>query len=361
LNIEPFFSANYIEARSKFLEACEERALPVESHLNPNAKGVSGEELFTDVVRIGPEKASKVLLIVSGTHGVEGYCGSGAQIGLLTTDVFEPLPDDLSVIMIHGLNPYGFSHDRRVNEDNIDLNRNFIDFESDYHPTSRYAEIHQDLVPKDWEGPEYAAANMRLAAFAERYGMAVYQAAVSSGQYDYPDGIFFGGKKPAWSNTILRNIVSEYLSEAKSVAVIDFHTGLGPYGYGEIISVGTPKQKALSRQFYGDQVTDPHAGTSTSAPLVGEIANGIHESLKNAQMTFVALEFGTYDLETVLTALRGDNWLYKEDNMNSPQAQAIKIAIRKAFYPDTPDWKEAVWSRSQKVIDLALKGLDKID
>ena len=65
---------------------------------------------------------------MSGTHGVEGYCGSGIQIGFLKEGLFAELPDDMSVVLLHAMNPYGFSNDRRVNEDNVDLNRNFLDF-----------------------------------------------------------------------------------------------------------------------------------------------------------------------------------------------------------------------------------------
>ena len=118
-----YFSASYQEAREKFLQACKARSLSVDSRLNPNAKGTNDEDLYSDIVQIGSPDAGKVLLLLSGTHGVEGYCGSGAQIELLSEGYFDDLHDDLCVIMIHAMNPYGFSHDRRVTEDNVDLNR----------------------------------------------------------------------------------------------------------------------------------------------------------------------------------------------------------------------------------------------
>ena len=142
MTVTSYFSATYGEARDKFLKACSNRGLEVDSRLNPNVVGARGEDLFMDVVHIGAKKTAKVLFLMSGTHGVEGYCGSGAQIGFLKEGYFSDLPDDLSIVLVHAMNPYGFSHDRRVNEDNVDLNRNFLDFSAPDRPASNYEKIH---------------------------------------------------------------------------------------------------------------------------------------------------------------------------------------------------------------------------
>ena len=360
MTLNSWFSSSYSEARTKFLAACENRSIVMKSYLNPNAKGAQGEALYMDIARIGPENASKVLLLISGTHGVEGYCGSGAQIGLLESGFFDDLAPDTSVMIIHSLNPYGFSHDRRVNEDNIDLNRNFINFESSFRPQTDYSKIHKALVPDEWDGPIRKAADEQLEKFIEEHGLTVFQAAISSGQYIYPDGLFYGGSSSSWSNSVLRELLNKHLAGIQSLAVIDFHTGLGPYGYGELITIGNKAQKDLSSRFYGEQVTDPEAGTSTSAQLNGMMANAIFELKSKTQISFVTLEFGTYEISMVLTALRGDNWLYQKAGLESPEASAIKKDIRKAFYPDTDKWSKRVWSRTQDVVSLALGGLNTI-
>ncbi|MEX0583426.1 MAG: DUF2817 domain-containing protein, partial [Sneathiella sp.] len=163
MDIPEFFSATYAEARTKFLEACMDRDIRVERHLNDRAKGAEGEDLYMDVARIGPDGASKVLFISSATHGGEGFCGSGVQIGMLKTGMFKDLPDDTAVVLIHAINPYGFSHIRRVNEDNIDLNRNFLDFSKGLPENPEYAEVHDMLIPDDWDGPARARADARVA------------------------------------------------------------------------------------------------------------------------------------------------------------------------------------------------------
>ena len=104
-------------------------------------------------------------------------------------------------------------------------------------------------------------------------------------------------------------------------------------------------------------MTDPEAGTSTSAALDGMVAHGLAESLAGAELAFVTLEFGTQSPLEVLTALRGDNWLYQSGDTNGPLRTAIKQDIRAAFYPERDDWKRSVWARGRTVVELAIIGM----
>ncbi len=357
MTVSSNFSSTYVEAREKFLAACSDRMLSVDSRLNTESKGASGEALYMDITRIGSPSASKTLFLMSGTHGVEGYCGSGVQVAFLRGGFFSDLSDELNVVLVHAMNPYGFSHDRRVNEDNVDLNRNFLDFSSPERPKSDYGRIHAHVLPEDWDGPARKTANKQLAIFIERHGMRVFQAAVSGGQYEYSDGLFYGGHRPTWSNEVFRSVVKDYASQAETVGFIDFHTGLGPYGYGELISLGSRNQKSFVRQWFGDEVTDPDAGTSSSAPVVGTVGQGVAEVLPDAVIAFIALEYGTRDLTKVLTALRADNWLYHKGDLHTDLGASIKAEIRDAFYPDEDEWKTLVWTRACEVVEKALEGL----
>ena len=352
-----YFSASYTEAREKFLAACSRRSLDVDSRLNPNAKGANGEDLYMDVAFIGARNARRLLFLMSGTHGVEGYCGSGAQIGLLEEGYFVDLPADIGVVIVHAMNPYGFSHDRRVNENNVDLNRNFLDFSSQERPDSGYSRIHPFILPDDWDGPGLEAANKELAGFTQQNGMPAFQAAVSGGQYHHSDGLFYGGSAPTWSNETFRAVLRDYASDADIAGFVDFHTGLGPYGYGELISLGSLDENAMARRWFGDEVTDPDAGTSSSAPVVGTVGHGAADVLSDAAVAFIGLEYGTRDLTAVLTALRGDNWLYQRGQLDNDLAAQIKRDIRDAFYPEQDDWKQMVWTRAVDVVQRALTGL----
>lgn len=137
-NPSDHFAATYSEARARFLAAARARGLVLRHYAHPVAKGAQGEELALDVGVLGDPHAKEVLLLTAGTHGAEGFCGSGCEIGLLADDAFvaRVARDGVRVVFLHALNPYGFSHLRRTNEDNVDLNRNFRDWSSAPHRTS---------------------------------------------------------------------------------------------------------------------------------------------------------------------------------------------------------------------------------
>ncbi len=147
IRINNYFSSDYQEARHKFLEASTAIGANIESFKNPNP-GPEGEPLYTDVALIGPKDAAVILVLVSGTHGVEGFAGSGIQTGLLQQGIASVLNPNVSIVMIHAINPYGFAHLRRFNEDNVDLNRNFVDHTRPYPPNQGYEELADAINPK---------------------------------------------------------------------------------------------------------------------------------------------------------------------------------------------------------------------
>ncbi|MHA1570201.1 MAG: DUF2817 domain-containing protein, partial [Alphaproteobacteria bacterium] len=239
MSISDQFSANYSDSRGKFLAACLDAGAEVTGYKNP-AKGPGGEALYTDVARLGPADAARVVLTVSGTHGVEGFCGSGVQIGLLANDGAPNLPDGIGLILVHAINPHGFAWLRRVTEDNVDLNRNFVDHAAPYAANNGYDQLAEALVPRHWDGTAQAAAKQAMDKFGEQHGLFALQAAISVGQYGHARGLFFGGNAPTWSRRTMETIARTTLGNARHVAFIDFHTGLGPYGYGEPICVHDP-------------------------------------------------------------------------------------------------------------------------
>ena len=353
---EDYFSASYAEARARFLGQCQARHLEVRSIRNEQAQAPDGGELFMDVATLGPDDASRLLVLFSGTHGVEGYCGSGIQSALVGEGIFDDLGPDLRVALVHAVNPYGFAHDRRVNEDNIDLNRNFIDFSNETPSDNGYADIHAYLVPEAWDGEPRAQADAALARYAKDHGPARFQHAASGGQYTHPDGVFYGGNAPSWSARTLTGLVQELAANVKRAYFIDFHTGLGPYGYGEMIAAGYAPQVARTFDFYkGYEVTDPDAGTSTSAPIQGSIAHGLERALSSVETFFVALEYGTVSLKEVMTAVRADNWLYQHASVDSELGRAIKRQVRDAFYCDEPKWKALVYERALDVVTSTIR------
>ena len=354
---EDNFSATYGEARHRFLDACRRAGARVTSHGHP-ATGPGGEALATDAAWLGPADAALALVVISGTHGVEGFCGSGVQCGLLLNGDAPELPPATGLLLVHAINPHGFAWLSRVTEDNVDLNRNFVAHGGDYPDNPGYRTLADALVPAHWDAHSLAAAQAELDAYGSAHGLFGLQAATSGGQYSHPDGVFFGGHAPTWSRRTLERIVAENLPSVRAAAAIDLHTGLGPYGYGEpICPMSDAAALARARAWYGAEVTSPDEGDSASAPVTGHLGLGLIAAAPSAQWTVIALEFGTLALDDVFLALRADAWLRRHGDPESAQGRAIKRQLRDAFYPDEPEWKRKVWARAAEMVAKAYRGL----
>ncbi len=357
-----YFSDSYGTARKRFLDAAKAAEAVIESVQNPYANGPRDEPLYMDVALAGPgadEGGRSLIVITSAVHGVEGFCGSGIQTGLLREDRHLGLPTGTAVLMVHAVNPFGFAHVRRVNEDNVDLNRNFLDHDLPYPDDAAYRAIHGFVAAPDL-GTGKTARDEDLRAYIEKNGMPAFQAAVSCGQWTRPDGLFFGGTAPAWSNRVLTDILRRYAQGFERIAHIDLHTGLGPYGHGELIGASNVHGSFdRAKDWYGDEVTSLHDGSSVSAPVRGVISHLWEPYTPAAQVTSVTLEYGTRDLMTVLDALRLDNWLYLHGDVESGQGKNIKAQIRDALYPDKDDWKDMVFARADEIFAKTVAGLAK--
>lgn len=354
------FSGDYFEARRKFLATAEKAGARVVSWRHPFAKGPGREDLFIDVATLGADTAPKGLLVISGTHGAEGYAGSAIQTGWLGEG--PDLPDDVRVVLVHALNPYGFAWNRRVTEDNVDLNRNFVDRTKPLPANADYDDLADAIAPASLDDETLDAASRALRNYARDHGAFAMQETISKGQYTRRDGLYFGGTTEQWSAGTLRAILKANLTGCRHVAVIDIHSGLGNYGDAELISedpVDAPAYKR-ARNWWGDSVASTRSGDSLSAQVFGSLDSAMPGMLAPADTTMICLEYGTYSTLEVFQALRADNWLHAIGNPEGPEAAAIKAQIRRAFYPDQDDWKDKVWSRGREVIAQAMSGLASI-
>jgi hypothetical protein len=405
MTIYEHFSNTYTEARTKFLSAAEAAGAKLAHHvLPPTCRGSKNEELGCDVASLGASNAKSLLVLISGTHGVEGFCGSGCQVGYLADRLDQALSPESAVVLIHAINPFGFSWLRRVNEDSVDLNRNFHKFSDPLPSSQSYEALHDWLMPSDWEGEPRARAdaalqgyiakkglmalqaeiaggqytpelryvakkglravqaeitegqsNTELREYIAKRGFRVVQAEITGGQYTRPNGLFYGGSKATWSNQILRQILSSHVTPTiKRLAVIDFHTGLGEPGFGEPIYVGrTTEEYELAKTWYGQEVKNLSEGEAVATALSGSVANALPSATSDRQSIYLALEFGTAPPSVVLDALRADHWLHVIPERVTHLRNQIKRQIRDAFYLDAPWWKVAVYGRA---IDFIMRG-----
>ncbi|QJB68245.1 M14 family metallopeptidase [Parasphingorhabdus halotolerans] len=357
MNTTSYFSSNYALQRQRFLDQATKAQLSVESHLHP-LRGREGEELAMDVARLGPAGSQHMLIITSGTHGLEGFSGSGIQLALMDDPEFHALAtaSGVSILYVHGVNPWGFSWYHRWTHENVDLNRNFLDF-SDSSITNegfRYPEIADFIVPANW--PD-AQADEQMATWIAANDMAALIQAVTGGQRSHPDGLFFCGNQPTWSNQTFRHVLRTHAAGCTQAAIIDLHTGLGPCGHGErIVAPQDDRAHARVKAWWGN-VTSVADGSSSSAKVSGYLCGALDEEIPGAEVTAMVLEFGTVPMPEVLDALRADQWLIRQTDPDPVKADAIKQQVLAAFYVDTDEWKQQLVEQAIEASHQAARGL----
>lgn len=352
------YSENYSEAQHKFklLSSKTSRHSHYQEFVYPQT-GPDGEPLVTAISWQGDPDARNVLVIQSATHGVEGFAGSAIQLDTIINSNQQTLPTSVAILHIHALNPYGFAWLRRVNEQGVDLNRNFVDFSQPLPENPGYAQLANSLLPEKLS--DINIFSQALDDYRNEFGQPALESAISGGQYQFAEGLFYGGTEPSQSRLHLQKIIAEFkLDQRDRIAVIDIHSGLGPFGYGEVICDHPPGSVGVerARQWYGESVTEPALGNSTSVPKQGLIDYLWHQL--GEQVCFITLEFGTYSIQEMFDALRQDHILHRKDiDWSSSETQLIKNNIRKIFYPASPDWQEMILIRGRQCVRQALQGL----
>jgi len=352
------FAQSYREARQLFIAAADAADLDVHSHAHPML-GQDHEALAMDVVRDGPRDAKALLMISSACHGVEGFCGSGVQVALLRDEPWRAAAKQagVAVLYVHALNPYGFSWWRRTTHENVDLNRNFHDFAQPLPVNTAYDEIAALLLPHDW--PPSATVEAALARFGAERGPKALQAAVSGGQYAHPEGLFFGGHNPTWSNVTFRHVLQEHGGRCEKLGWIDLHTGLGPAGVGERIFACRDDARALARakRWWGEGITSIYDGSSTSALLSGLMWLAACEECPQAEYTGIALEYGTVPIMESIQVMRADQWYEVHPQADPAARAAVRRQMRDCFYLDNDAWKQQVLEQAFEAGHQALRGL----
>lgn len=354
------FSPTYSQARAMFRERASTARAGLTAYELQGIEGLQGEALTCDVAWLGPGSPRAAVIVTSGTHGIEGYTGSGFQSWLLAQNPEQWLPDDTAVILVHAINPFGFSHGLRVNEQNIDLNRNFIDFSQPLPRAAGYDRLHDAIVPQDWEGEARSRADEMIRNAWNELGERGFQEAVCRGQHSHPDGLFYGGIAPSWSHTVWRGYLASLPRSIELLAHVDIHTGLGPFGYGELLytlPLDVPAFSVAKKWYAGLDLRWAGGQDSAATPVAGTINHAVIELPSVPETMSVSIEFGTVEFQRMFAALRADNWQRQRAPEGYAAATAIRQEIADCFYPDHAGWRDAVMERCNQVLTRTLAGV----
>ncbi len=362
-----WFSKSYSEAAGRFLIACdllrENGHIVINERLKLDLIGPENERLAIDVAIIGNLSSGKVLLSSSGVHGVEGYPGSAIQLSIMDNLAKQKPFDSHAVIFIHVINPYGMAWWRRFNENNVDLNRNFLTSVQKYSGVPEgYHHIRdffnpQTPPPKREIGFVFKAIRLIL-----RHGFNNIKQWVAEGQYEYPEAIQFGGKELQPGPKLLLEWLDINLKNINAIWAIDLHTGLGPSGHDTLlVSANTTEQqfKKLDEMFPKHvESLDPNAGVGYQ--IDGDLHQGLQDRFSHIKWTSITQEFGTFKPIKVIRASRCENrWTQWGTYQTEQEAKKhwSRLAMLLTFNPDDSTWQQKIISRGNIVFASALADL----
>jgi hypothetical protein len=298
-------------------------------------------------------------MIASGTHGVEGHAGWGLQRLLVEGGRLDALPAGVAAVLVHAVNPYGMAWSRRVDHENIDVNRNFIDFSAPLPSNLGYGEIDGFMNPRGATfDPEDLAWQTEALAWMGRVGTETGFRTITGGQYEVPDGIQYGGSNLAWSRRTVEHIWREQVAGARSVFHIDIHTGLGPCGGLTVFQTADEDEPAaeVAKQWFPvwrEDRTRDHEPLQQGVLGPGFDAVVAPEPRERLSVPIV-IEFGTQPDVTVITSMRADNWLHNHGDPRSALGETIRATTRDAFFVEDEGWRTQVADQGMAVIDAAL-------
>ncbi|HWI15905.1 MAG TPA: DUF2817 domain-containing protein [Burkholderiales bacterium] len=347
------FSSDYATARKRFRRAADAAGARRES-LALAATGPDGARLTIDIAWLGEPDARHVLLHTSGIHGVEAFAGSAVQLAVLD-DVPAVVPGR-AVVLVHVLNPYGMAWLRRTNENNVDLNRNFLGGDERWAGAPPlYAALDELLNPPG--PPRRDAFLWRALLRVLRYGYPAVKQAVAQGQYDFPRGLFYGGARIEEGPRVLLAWLASQLSRAQRIVAIDVHTGLGTWAADTLlVEPGYRAPPALAGALQRPLV-DSASGKAESYVVKGGLAAGVRRALPHAEIHALVQEFGTYSVVKVISALRDENRAHF--HAASALGHPAKSALRRALCPEDSSWRAAVVERGVSAVRAAYTWLQR--
>ncbi len=347
---ESFFNS-YEDIRTHLQELTADLGVEISSHAIDADDG-----LYIDTFYL-PSTGEKTNLVVltTGVHGIEGYIGS-VMLDVFFREVYPTLDDaNTGVLVVANVNPYGMKYFRRYNENNVDLNRNFIlDWDTfDLSSNKEYPKVDTFLGPTGKIGNALwheAGFYLNLGKTAVTDGAGTISDALLTGQYQYPQGVYYGGTEDEASTVYLKDVFSQCLdSPYENIVHIDIHSGYGPR-YNMVIfnSVFETMNEAESQAAFGyDYIIayDSESFYATTGDTTDFFYRLAQQKQRETDLFSTCFEFGTIGdafFDTILslkyTVDENRNHWYPTDNPTS--ARIIHENYMELFYPTETAWRE---------------------
>ncbi len=312
------------------------------------------EDLSIDwIYSDGLERNEKVVILTTGEHGVEGYVGSAMQQRFINVFLPKLNPTNTGLILVHTINPWGMKHHRRVNANNVDLNRNFIyegGFNPDYNPA--YDRVNLLL------NPNHVIQHMEISKLGFQFGLALslikmglknFHAASLMGQYRYPEGMYYGGSEIQEETRTLIHLYRQSFSAYDQILHLDMHTGYGPRYQMSVVN--SALEKGTSAEF----VKKYHYPLIVAANLDefyairGDMIDFVYtlwqREFSQKRLYATSFEFGTlgndyFGKVHCPAAMVQENCFHWHGAKNDKLESQVRRDFEELFNPSARDWKE---------------------
>jgi predicted deacylase len=276
--------------------------------------------------------------------------------------------EKVSVLIVHSLNPWGFKHNRRGTQNNINLNRNFSLSSKLFRiKNENYLKIKNQLEVREPVTTtfNYPSANLAWQMLTKKnVNFDSLTEAVGRGQYTSPTGINYGGSDFEQQVKSMISLFKEVTPKFKYIFHIDLHTGLGDNGVLHIMTNDEMNQiskKNLKKIFLEERDSDNYELTNSSThgfyKIFGDYAAII--SLINPEPEKVIIgitaEFGTVG-RGLFGKLTTANRLIRENqgHFSGYKSKKVEKAVKKdyleLFNPSNESWKKNVLRKGRYLL-----------
>jgi hypothetical protein len=362
-----YYKNSYIEAREEFrtnasgiqktYPESQVYQIPVPSKIN--------NDLTVDFVYIPClNDKEKILILSSGVHGVEGFTGSAIQSMFFEKFITRELLEETGILMIHSINPYGFSYQRRVSENNVDLNRNSTTDIALYSTINEgYPKVHDFINPHKKVNTRSLGNKLftiRAVFKIMKASMPVLRQAVLQGQYSYPEGLYFGGKTIEPQIKALQPLIDSICEPYTTVFAIDLHTGYGERGTLHLFPNPVDEQTKKNMESVFEGYSIDWGDSDDFYTVTGDFVNLVSQLNKDKTFIPMTFEYGTMDSQTTKGSLKsihimileneGEHYGYKKER----DSLRVKSNIMEMYYPSDPEWRQKVMDDTERMFKTIL-------
>jgi hypothetical protein len=318
------------------------------------------DDLTVDISYLPAQKDStNLIILISGLHGVEGYVGHAVQQLFVRMHLNDHLVEDTGILLIHGVNPFGFKYTRKVTENNIDLNRNSPSGESLYETINDGYPVVYDLVNPKAKVNKSSLGNRLffLKAINEirKASLPVLRQAVLQGQYEFAEGIYYGGKQPEPQIEALEPLIASISRPYQKILALDIHTGYGERGKLHFFPNPMEGEEKERMEKLLEGYTIDWGDNEDFYVITGDFTGFIGAINPGKEYYSMLLEYGTLNSQTTMGSLKSihvnilDNQGFHYGYISAKDSLYVKSGTMEMYSPSSTNWRNYILQQTDEV------------